>query len=276
MTNYLVRFAKRFALLLPGIVIAYFSVRDIFPTIDKRLPASLAIFLTYVIGAYVLIPALVRVVRIFVPERHLPTYCITPDGFASDPLNIALIGSRDQLISAMQGAGWFVADHYSPTNIIRSIFAALTKRPYPTAPMSNLFLFGRKQDIGFEIPVEDSRGHRHHVRFWATRYEKGNPLSFKGIHWQDRAMQRRGGDLMWVGAASRDVGFAPIRHNMQITHMISPDTNAERALISTQLLTNKSARLLGEIRLGRPYWLLNRAWLGYLHSDGMLRVLKLK
>lgn len=132
MIQYMVRFAKRFALLLPGIVIAYFSVRDIFPTLDKRFPAALAIFFTYVIAAYVLIPALVRVVRVFLPERHLPKYCVTPDGFASDPLNIALIGSREQLIVAMQSAGWYVADYLTPRNVLHQLSSALFKRPYPT------------------------------------------------------------------------------------------------------------------------------------------------
>lgn len=117
--------------------------------------------------------------------------------------------------------------------------------------MSRLYLFGRKQDIGFEIPLDGNRGHRHHVRFWATTYQKNSPLTFKSIHWHERKTQRRGADLLWVGAASRDVGLAFIRHNWQVTHMISPNTSAERELIASQLLANKSARESGEVRLAR-------------------------
>lgn len=276
MIQYIVRFVKRFAVLIPGIIIAYFAVRDIFPLFDKRLPLTLAIFFTYVVAAYALIPALTRLIRIFVPAKHLPVYCITPDGFASDPLNIALIGNRVQLILAMEAAGWHVADPHTPRYVLREIYSALFKRPYPTAPMSRLYLFGRKQDIGFEIQLDGSRGHRHHVRFWATTYQKDEPLSFRSIHWHDRKMQLLGANLLWVGAASRDVGFAFIRHNVQITHMISPDTNAERELIARQLLDKKVATAFAEIRLGKPYRLINRAWRGYLQSDGMMRVLKLK
>jgi hypothetical protein len=276
MITYIVRSLKRFAVLLPGIIIAYFSVRDIFPAFNKRLPASLAIFITYVIAAYVLIPALIRFIRIFVPPRHLPLYCVTPDGFASDPINIAVVASNRQLTKAMESAGWHVADPHTPRNVLRQIYSAIAKRPYATAPMSSLYLFGRKQDLGFEVQIDGSRGHRHHVRFWATTYDDELLLSFHTIHWYKRRQMLQGKNLLWVGAASRDVGFAFIRHNAQITHMIDPDTNAERDLIATGLL--KTGRVASEqsVRLGKPYRLLNRAWRGYLHSDGIMRVLKLK
>jgi hypothetical protein len=276
MITYIVRFLKRFTVLLPGIIIVYFSVRDIFPAFNKRLPASLAIFFTYVIAAYVLIPALIRLIRIIAPARHLPLYCVTPDGFASDPINIAVVGSRKQLIKAMEAAGWHLADRLSPHNIFRQLVSVALKRPYPTAPMSNLYLFGRRQDIGFEVHMDDARGHRHHVRFWATTYDDELLLSFRTIHWYKRRQTLQGKNLLWVGAASRDVGFAFIRHNAQITHMIDPDTDAERELIATDLL--KTGRVASEqsVRLGKPYRLVNRVWRGHLHSDGLMRVLKLK
>lgn len=262
-------------MLLPGIVIAYFSVRDIFPTLDKRLPLGLAIFFTYVIAAYVLIPALMRLLRIVAPPKHLPFYCTTPDGFASDPLNIGLIGSREQIIKAMLKAGWHVADPHTPRHALKAVFYTLLKRPYPTAPMSRLYLFGRKQDIGFEIPLKGGRGNRHHVRFWATTYQDIDHLSLHTIHWYKRREQLHGNNLLWVGAASRDVGIAFIRHNVQVTHMVHPDTDAERELITQQLLSKRTARLLAQVRLGEPYQLINRVWRGYLQTDGVMHVLKL-
>lgn len=171
MIDYSWRLAKRFAVLVPGIVIAYFSARDIFPYFDKRLPLGAAVFITYVLAAYVLIPALIRLVRIVRPARHLPLYCVTPDGFASDPINIGIIGSRQQLIGAMERAGWYVADPHRIRHLPRQVLSVVSGWPYPNAPVSNLYLFGRKQDIAFEIPLEGSTG-RHHVRFWATTYQR--------------------------------------------------------------------------------------------------------
>lgn len=275
MINYFTRVAKRFAVLIPGIVIAYFSVHDIFPLIDKRVPLGFAIFFTYVLGAYVLIPALLRVIRIVLPARHLPVYSVTPDGFASDPVNIGIIGSKQDLIDAMQAAGWYEADDHSPHNVIREVISTIMNRHYPSAPMSNLYLFGRKQDIGFEIPIEGIRGHRHHVRFWATTYNKDTPLSSKTIQWHNRKFSTRGKDLLWLGAASRDIGFAFIRHNAQLTHMIHKDTNAERKLIVKGLTDAGKLMSTESISLGKPYRLVNRAWRGALHTDGNVTICRL-
>lgn len=276
MVNYSVRAAKRFAVLIPGIVIAYFSVRDIFPYFDRRLPLGVAIFITYVLGAYLLIPALIRLSRIIWPPTHLPLYCVTPDGFASDPINVGIVGTRRQLITALEKAGWHKADPRSLRSMARYAMSILFDWPYPTAPVSSLFLFGRHQDIAFQIPIEDSSGGRHHVRFWATTFESKQPLTARAIHWQNREAHVQGDNLLWIGAASLDVGLAPIRHNFQITHMIHPDTNQERELIVSQLKSAKLVRSTSTVTLGQPYRLVNRAWRGYLHTDAKMTVVTLK
>lgn len=276
MIDYAWRFCKRFAVLIPGIIIAYFSVRDVFPYFDKRLPLGIAIFVTYVLGAYVLIPALIRLIRIVRPARHLPLYCVTPDGFASDPVNIGIIGSRHQLQKAMQAAGWHEADPRSIRSLLRQGLSVLFGWNYDSAPVSSLFLFGRKQDIAFEIPVPETTGGRHHIRFWATTFNNKKRLSVHSIHWHRRRMHMRGDRLLWVGAASLDIGIAPIRHNLQITHMVHPDTNAERELIVQGLQKAGLATKLTTLRLRRPYRLANRAWRSSLHTDGKMVVLELK
>lgn len=276
MIQYLLRLAKRFAVLLPGIVIAYFSVRGIFPYFDRRLPLGFAIFITYILGAYVLVPAIIRLWRIIRPADHLPLYCVTPDGFASDPLNIGIISTRRQLISAMEQAGWHMADPRGLRNNVREMLSAVYGWYYPNAPLSSLFLFGRKQDIAFEIPVEGvAGGIRHHVRFWATTYENKQPLGMRTIHWQHRRAQVYGDNLLWVGAASLDVGVNFIRHNLQVTHMIDPDTNAERDLIVKQLHAEKLIKEMEIIKLGEPYRLINRVISGSLHTDGRMAVVRL-
>jgi hypothetical protein len=80
--------------------------------------------------------------------------------------------------------------------------------------------------------------------------------------------------MLWLGAASQDIGLAFIRHNAQLTHMIHPDTNKERDLI-TQQLADAGATLLPPIQLRRPYQIMNRAWRGYLQTDGTLQVCEL-
>lgn len=275
MIQYIARPAKRFAILIPGVVIAYISVRDVFPYFDKRLPIGLAVFVTYVLGAYIFVPAIIRIYRAILPAKHLPFYCVTPDGFASDPLNIGIIGTRLELITAMNAAGWHVADPHRLRHLLRHGFSSLFDWSYPNAPVSSLYLFGRKQDIAFEIPLSGGSGNRHHVRFWATTYERDKKLSFRNIHWHHRKSHVFGDSLLWVGAASLDVGFGFIRHNMQITHMIHPDTNQERELIVSGLKKQKLIAKTDSIKLDKPYRLINRVWKGSLHTDGKMTVVAL-
>lgn len=275
MIQYILRQAKRFAVLLPGIVIAYFSVRNVVPYFDQRLPLSLAILLAYILAAYVMIPAIIRLYRIIRPPDHLPLYCVTPDGFASDPLNIGVIATRRELIEVMEKAGWHVADPHTARNMLRVILSIIFGRSYPNAPMSSLYLFGRKQDIGFEIPTGEIGG-RHHVRFWATTYEKKKGLNVHGIHWHNRRAHVQDDELLWVGAASLDVGFNIIRHNFQLTHMIDPDTNRERELIIRQLQADGRIKKIEEVQLDDPYRLINRTWRGSLHTDGIMAVIRIK
>jgi hypothetical protein len=272
MIQYTNRLVKRFAILLPGIVIAYLSVRDVFPYFNRRVPSGLAVFVTYVLGAYVFVPALIRSYRIFRPADHLPVYCVTPDGFASDPMNIGIIGTRKQLIQAMEKAGWYMADPHGGRYLIRHGLSIVLGWEYPNAPVSTLYLFGRKQDIAFEIPISGA-SNRHHVRFWATTYEEEKRLTVRTIHWHHRNSRVEGDNLLWVGAASLDVGVAPIRHNLQVTHMIHPDTDRERELIVEQLQDQGLAKRCTSIKLDKPYRLMNRAFRGYLNTDGKMTVI---
>lgn len=277
MFQLLVRLAARFAILVPGIVIAYWSVKDVFPYVDKRLPDVVSILITYILGAYVFVPALFRLFRIFVPSRHLPIYSVTPDGLASDPINIGVIGTRRELITVMEQAGWYVADRHTLPNVVRMSLAILLGRPYDRAPVSSLYLFGRKQDIAFEIPVGDTPSTRHHVRFWATTFDENKKrLDIRSIHWHHRRSHVFGDDLLWVGAASLDVGINFVRHNLQLTHMIDPDTDGEREMIIKQLRAQKFVSRVNYIKLGNPYHLLNRVISGYLRTDGRMAIIHLR
>lgn len=277
MIQYFLRLAKRFAVLVPGIIIAVISVRNVYPYFDKKLPQAVAVLATYILAAYVILPFVLRLWRIFRPARHLPLYCVTPDGFASDPLNVGVIATRDELIAAMERAGWYKADPHSLRNMIRHGLSTVYGFSYPNAPVSNLYLFGRKQDLAFEIPIgEGNIGHRHHVRFWATTYEKKKPLNIHSIHWHHRREHVAEDWLLWVGAASLDAGIGYIRHNFQISHMIAPDTNAERELIVDQLEVQGLVRSVKRVKLGKPYKLINRVMNGQLHTDGRMAIVTLK
>src|ERR1700722_20078876 len=110
MNNTLIRIAKRLLVLAMGAIVAYVTVWQVFPFFDRRTSLVFAALATYVAMAYIILPAGLRAIRLFYRPRHIPLYCVTPDGFASDPINIGLIGSRSQIIHAMEKAGWRLAD----------------------------------------------------------------------------------------------------------------------------------------------------------------------
>lgn len=274
------RIAKRLAVLLVGAFFIYLAVWQVFPFFDNRTSDALALFTTYVVMAYVIIPVLFRVFRLFYHPVHLPLYCTTPDGFASDPINIALVGTRQQVITAMKAAGWKLADKHTLFNATRQVIAAITGRPYLNAPMSRLYLFGRKQDLGFEAHIPGSRIARHHVRFWSADQKLASQLKHH-VHFWNRFYRPSyphsdPNIQLWVGAASKDVGLAPIRHNAQLTHMIDPDTNSERRKIVQDLKRAGQLRGRRTVIVNRPFSLKNRAWRGYLNSDGRIVICELK
>jgi hypothetical protein len=134
----------------------------------------------------------------------------TAEGLPGDPLNVALVGSEAELIQALLRAGWSPADPLTFRSSLRIAEDVVRNHPYPDAPVSNLYLWGRKQDVAFERPVGNSPKRRHHVRFW-----RNDELGFGGRHF-------------WIGAATFDSGIGLSHRTGQITHHIEPDIDTER------------------------------------------------
>ena len=171
----------------------------------------------WLLAAYVVLPALWRHFEHHPALEDAPRTSVTAQGIPGDPLNVALIGTEEQVVRAMLGAGWEPAEPVTVKTSLRIAGSVLMNRPYAEAPVSPLFLFGRKQDLAFERPAGKSARHRHHVRFW-----RSSDLG-------------RGGVPLWIGAVTydRSVGFS--HRTGQITHHIAPDIDAERDALIVDL-----------------------------------------
>lgn len=149
-----------------------------------------------------------------------PRLTHTGTGLPGDPLNIEVIGTEEDLIRAMAAAGWNPATPLTFDSSVRIAVDTVFRRPDDEAPVSSLFLFGRKEDLAFEKPVGDSPKERHHVRFWkADKTDDGRPV--------------------WVGSAAFDIGVELSRTTGEVTHHISPDVDAERDLLLADLAKGK-------------------------------------
>ncbi len=178
----------------------------------KRLAGPLVgVLLVYLIAAYVIIPLAWRRYA-----RHHPFFDDSPqitktgDDHPGDPINVALIGTRDELKSVMQLAQWYPAAALGVRSDLKIAEDTVLSRPDDDAPVSSLYLFGRKEDLAFEQPVGDSPRQRHHVRFW-----------------QDSKVDQDGRPI-WVGSATYDERVGLSHTTGQITHHIAPDIDAER------------------------------------------------
>jgi hypothetical protein len=134
----------------------------------------------------------------------------TANHIPGDPVNIALVGSEEEVQRAMLAAGWFPADPITLKSSLRIAAGTILHRPYADAPVSSLYFYGRKQDLAFEQPIGNDPRSRHHVRFWkADRLdESGRPL--------------------WVGSATLDKSVGLSHTTAQITHHISAEIDPER------------------------------------------------
>ena len=121
-----------------------------------------------VVLVYLVLPRVHRILTtIYVPDYFVGR-TRTSEGLLGDPLNLAVCGGRDELATAMDRAGWKLADPVTARSTYRIIRSTLTGTPYPTAPASPLFLFGREQDATFQQEDGGDASKRHHVRFWKT------------------------------------------------------------------------------------------------------------
>jgi LssY C-terminus len=170
-----------------------------------------AVLLLWAVVAYLVMPAWwKRYIHRHPALDGVPGITQTANGIPGDPINVALVGTKEDLVRAMIAAKWYPADPLSLKSSLQIAVDAVFKRPDPDAPVSNLYLFGRKEDIAFQQDVDNNPRRRHHVRFWRTETmdSDGRPI--------------------WVGSAVFDERVGLSRTTGQITHVTAPDVDAER------------------------------------------------
>ncbi len=170
----------------------------------------------YSLLAYLLLPALWRHYEHNPKLEHSPKTTQTREGITGDPLNIGLVGTEDEVVQALLAAGWYPADPITFRSSVGIAKSVVLKRSYPTAPVSSLYLFGRKQDLAFELPVGSSAKIRHHIRLW-----------------QSKDMNTDGRSV-WLGSATFDKSVELSHYTGQITHHIDGNIDEQRdSLIQT-------------------------------------------
>jgi len=179
--------------------------------------ALVGVLVAYPMLAYIVLPAM------WTHHEHepglafLPMVTRTADGIPGDPLNVGLVGSKEDILRAMHAAGWFPADPITLRTSIEIVGSVVLDRPYRDAPVSPLYYEGKKEQFAFEKPDGRSADRRHHVRFWQV-LEKGTD-----------------GRPVWLGSITFDRGVGLSHDTGQVTHHIAPDIDVERDLLMHDL-----------------------------------------
>ena len=144
----------------------------------------------------------------------------------SDLINLMFVGSRDDLATAFEAAGWTEPKPATLRTNIRRIRAVADGRGDSTAPMSDLLLQDAKADMSWQKGFNDV-AKRHHIRIWKQ------PETWNGHQ-------------VWIGAATRDIDFAYWRPGKPMTHKIAENVDEERDKVVNDLVFTSCAALMDQ------------------------------
>ena len=126
-----------------------------------------------------------------------------------DPLNLIIIGDTNDIVPALVRRGWHATEVIWSRAILRTIKSFLQGERYRYSPISPLYVYSRRQDIGWQ-KARGTVNERNHMRFWLS------PIRYRG-------------QKVFVGQISRDIGVKfTLKSPTILTHVIDPDVDEAR------------------------------------------------
>jgi hypothetical protein len=146
-----------------------------------------------------------------------------------DPLNLVVVGGLDDAFPAFIRRGWRPTEEKWSGSVWRMVTSALSQERYSYAPVSDLYLFGRPQDLALQ-KARDNIHQRNHLRLWLS------PMRYQGKQ-------------VWVGQISRDIGSRLTVHSPTLTtHKIDPDVDEARAALGEDLAYSQNVAKFGRLQ----------------------------
>ena len=157
----------------------------------------------------------------------LPCCATNADGSKNgDPLNLVIVGGLDDAFAALVRRGWSPTEQKWSGAIMKTITSALSGDRYVNAPISDLYLFGRPQDLALQ-KARDTIHQRNHLRLWLS------PMRY-----HDKPV--------WVGQISRDIGVRLTFHSPTFTtHKIDPDVDEARTALTEDMAYSQNLQKIG-------------------------------
>lgn len=250
-----------FFFVFAGLAAIWLAVLSFNETLDAGWWAILFLILFWGMLAYLVLPRLHRILTtIYVPDYFIGR-TRTGDGLLGDPVNLALMGTGEQICAAMERAHWVKAHPITAKSSWAMITSTLRRQSYPEAPVSPLLLFGKQQAFAYQQEVDGNPKQRHHVRFWPC---------------PDGWLLPGGERVEWLAAGTFDTSVGLSFFTLQITHRIDANTDIERDyIVDTVCEANQAAsiRVLEDFSSG--YHARNGGG-DSIRTDGALPVIDLR
>jgi hypothetical protein len=150
-------------------------------------------------------------------------------GSEGDPLNVVIVGEAADVLNSLSRSGWSFTHRIDFRTVRREIGAAVAGSAYPVAPVSSLYVFGRKQDVALQR-ARRAIAQRNHMRLWLAPYRfEGRPV--------------------WIGQVSRDIGVKVTPKSPTLTtHVIDPEVDTTREYLLHSLLAQGFVDRFGFVR----------------------------
>ena len=141
-----------------------------------------------------------------------------------DPLNFVIIADSEALWPALLRSGWDPTAAMSAGTAMKTGFFGIFGGAYRYAPISNLYVYGRAQDIALQ-KIRDNIHYRNHLRLWLA------PVTFQG-------------NKVWVGQISRDIGIK-LSSKTFVTHKVDPMVDEARLYVLFDLASSQYLKRIG-------------------------------
>ncbi len=169
-----------------------------------------------------------------------PAFVTNKDGTKTgDPLNLIIIGTADAVWPAFLSQGWGPTAAMTTGSALKTGVFGIFGGGYRYAPISDLYVYGRAQDIALQ-KVRNNIHYRNHLRLWEA------PVRYLG-------------KPVLIGQISRDIGSRMTTKSSTLTtHRIDPDVDETRGSLIQDFLYAQALEVfgmaggVGEISIDEP------------------------
>jgi hypothetical protein len=188
--------------------------------------------------------------------NKLPLRTATREGTPSDLINVAFLGTRDDVVNAFVDADWLPAEKLDVKTEVQTFFAVAYRHSYREGPVSSLVVDGQPPAMVFEKET-DTFSKRHHIRIWASSQ------SYNGLP-------------VWIGAGTHDIGIDFSRKARTFSHSVDRNIDEERLKIVNDLIFTGDVRAWAMVdRPAAPHSFQNATG-DNLQTDGDIAVMSFK